>query len=565
MRQISAHRGSGNVSRRGLLAGTAVVAGAVVAPTLLAGCDSAGTGAKGPGTTGADALKRALPNYVPSKAVTADLPGSAGSPGTASDPTFLSYPASPVPTVSGVPGSGGNYTTRTPLWGAIPPSNGNAYYDAMNKALGATLKMQPTDGNNYVDTIPALFASGNLPDWIQIPGWANTKLNLGSALEHFVDLTPHLSGDAVAAYPILASIPSTAWQSGVWNGKLYGLPCFASAGGFPGYIFHRRDILEAAGVSPEVRSADDLFNLGKQLTNENRGQWAFDDMWPYLMFPFGVTSPWTTDAGGKLIHQYETDGIVEAIVFAARLAKAGYVHPDALANNTQQGQQRFWSGKVVIQGGGTGGWDGDDAKGGRAANPRYDRQAFKVFHAHGGTPAIQLSTGSGWFSYLNRKLSDKQVRECLAVANFLAAPYGSKEYLLVNFGADGVDHTMSGGNPILTDRGQKEVAASYQFLVSPPAVTLVKNGFAQVAKDYAAWQADAVKRAVKPLFYAMNITEPPQYASIGQQVEDTIKDVRYGRKPIDAYKSAVDTWRKQGGDQLRTFYDDIRSRYGTGQ
>ena len=86
-----------------------------------------------------------------------------------------------------------------------------------------------------------------------------------------------------------------------------------------------------------------------------------------------------------------------------------------------------------------------------------------------------------------------------------------------------------------------------------------------VTKDYAAWQADAVKHAVKPLFYGMNIAEPPQYASIGQQVEDTMRDVRYGRKPIDAFKSAVDTWRKQGGDQLRKFYDDIRAKYGTGQ
>jgi hypothetical protein len=27
----------------------------------------------------------------------------------------------------------------------------------------------------------------------------------------------------------------------------------------------------------------------------------------------------------------------------------------------------------------------------------------------------------------------------------------------------------------------------------------------------------------------------------------------------------VDTWRKTGGDELRTFYDGIRSKYGTGK
>lgn len=555
---------SRSISRRGLLVGAVAVAGAAVASPLLVACDSS-VGSTGPGTTGADAMKNALPKYIPSTAVTPDIPSSPGVNGAASDPAFLRYPASPAQTVNGIPGSGGSYTTRTPLWGSIPSSSGNSYYDAVNKALGPTLQIQPADGNNYVDTIPALFASDNLPDWIQIPGWANTKLNLGSALDRFADLTPYLSGDNVARYPNLANIPTTAWQSGVWNGKLYGLPCFPSAGGFGGYIFYRKDIFEAAGISPDLKTADDLFNLGKQLTDANNGRWAFDDLWPFLKFPFGVHGKWMADASGKLINQYETEGIVEALNFAAKLATAGYVHPDALAFNTQQGQQRFWSGKVLIQGGGTGGWEGDDAKGGTAANPQYNRQAFKVFDANGGSPGIELATGAGWFSYLNKKLSDKQIQECLAIANYVAAPYGSKEYLLVNFGAESTDYTMTNGNPILNDRGQKEVATTYQFLVSPPAVTLVKNGFTQVVKDYAAWQSDAVKHAVKPVFYGMNITEPPQYASIGQQVEDTMKDVRAGRKPIDAFKSAVETWRKQGGDQLRTFYEDIRNNYGTGQ
>jgi ABC-type glycerol-3-phosphate transport system substrate-binding protein len=532
---------------------------------VLAACGKPAGNGGGPGTTGAEALRKALPDYLPSKAVTPDIPGVPGAAGAMSDPAFLSYPANPVQTVAATPGSGGTYTTRTPLWGSIPPSGGNAYYEAVNQALGATLRMQPADGNTYVDGIPALFAADKLPDWIQIPAWVNAKLNLGSAVDRFVDLTPHLAGNKITKYPNLANIPTAAWQSGVWNGKLYGLPVFPSAGGFPGYLFYRKDIVAAAGASPEVKSADDLFNLGKQLTDPGRGRWGFDDLWPYLKFPYGVIGEWMTDDGGKLINQYEHEGMIEALDFAARLAKAGLVHPDSLAGNVQQGQQRFWSGKAVIQGGGTGGWEGEDAKGGKAANPHYDRQAFPVFDARGGTPGIQLSPGAGWFGYLNRKLSDAQVQECLAIANYLAAPYGSKEFLLVNFGPAGVDHTMSGGNPVLTARGQKEVAQAYQFLVSPPMATLVKNGLAQVAKDYAAWQAQAVKHAVKPMFYGMNVAEPPQYAAIGQQVEDTMEDVRVGRKPIGDFKSAVDTWRKQGGDQLRAFYEDIRAKYGTGQ
>ncbi|GIF23146.1 putative aldouronate transport system substrate-binding protein [Actinoplanes tereljensis] len=542
------------ISRRGLLGGVAAVAIAGAA-----GC-GADDRAEQLGTTGADQLRRALPQYRPGQSIKPDIPGVAGTHGAASDPAFLQYPADPVATVSGPPGSGGTYSTRTPLWGAIPPSNGNSYYDAVNAALGATLTMQPADGNSYVETLPPLFASDRLPDWTQIPSWANQKLNMGSAVERFADLTPYLAGDKIAKYPNLAAIPTAAWQAGVWNGKLYGIPSYSSPNNFPGYLFYRRDLVDA-----RVRSADDLLSLGRELTDAKAGRWAFDDLWPFLLFPFRVVSTWNADPSGKLLHQYELPEMTEALSFAAKLAQAGYVHPDALAGNTGNGQQRFWAGKVAISAGGTGAMDGDDAKGGTAANPGYDRQLFDVFDATGGTPLIQLGPGSGWFSYLNRNLSAAQVQECLAIANFLAAPYGSKEFLLVNFGASGLDHTISAGNPVLTERGAKDVATSFQFLASGPQVTLVKNGFTQVAKDYAAWQARAVKCAVKPMFFAMNVTEPAQYASIGQQVDDTMKDVRTGRQPISAFTDAVNAWRKQGGDEMRKFYEGIRDKNGTGQ
>ena len=74
-----------------------------------------------------------------------------------------------------------------------------------------------------------------------------------------------------------------------------------------------------------------------------------------------------------------------------------------------------------------------------------------------------------------------------------------------------------------------------------------------------------VKYAVKPLFVAMNITEPSQYSSIGQAVRDTMTDVKWGRKPVSAFQDAVKTWKSQGGDALRGFYEDIRQKFGTGQ
>jgi putative aldouronate transport system substrate-binding protein len=541
---------------------------AVTGSGVLAACGDAKT-SSGPGTTGKDQLKALLPAYVePSNAIKPDIASVQGSNGFFSDAVFLSYPASPITTATGVPGKGGSYTATTPLWGAIPGTSGNAYYEAVNKALGATIKMQPSDGSNYEKVLPTLFAGDKLPDWVQIPSWNMPNLGFSDAVNKFADLGPYLSGDAVKAYPNLAGIPTSAWQCCIWNGKLYGLPVYYGGATFNGMPYYRKDIFDKLGINAdEIDSPDKLAALGKELTNANAGQWAFGDMYGYLnhMFKYPMDpNRWVIDAAGKIVHRYETPGILEALNWQQKLAKAGYIHPDALADKSQDAKQRFWSGKEVISGDGPGAWKGNDATSGKAANPGYRRQAFKIFAADG-KPEVLMNPSAGMYSFLSGKLSADQIKECLSIANYLAAPYGSAEWLTVNFGAEGVDYRMTDGNPVLTERGGKEVATTYQFLVTPLTPTTVDAGEVQVAKDYAAWQAQMVQYATKPAFYGMNVTEPAQYAKLNQPVEDTIKDVRYGRKPVSAFQDAVKSWQSQGGNQLRSFYEDIRQKYGTGQ
>jgi putative aldouronate transport system substrate-binding protein len=559
---------AGALSRRGLLSAAAAVGGAAVAGPLLSACGSSKSG--GPGTTSQSQLGQVLPAYVPNTSIKPDVAGVQGAAGSISEALFLNYPASPVQTVSAPPGKGGTYTTMTPLWAAIPPSSGNSYYDTVNKAVGATLKIQPQDGNNFGNNLPPLLAADKLPDWICIPGWNTLNLSFGQAVGlKFVDLSPYLAGDKVKQYPNLAAIPTGAWQAAVWNGKLYGIPVYPSGADFIGVYFYRKDIFDKLGIkADDVKTTEDLGNLGKELTNAKAGQWAFDDLigdtGSWVLQPFKIPSRWAADSSGKLYHKYEAPEMLEALNWSAKLVKAGYVHPDAVANNSQNAKQRFHSGKVAIQADGTGAWTGDDAKAGTAANPGYNRQAFNFFTASG-APTVELQNQGRIFSYLNKKLSDAQVKELIGIANYFAAPYGSAEWLVANNGAVGTDYTMQNGNPVLTALGNKEVATTFEFLATAVTPITVQQGYTQMAKDFAAWKAAAVKYCAKPLFYSMNVTEPSQYASIGKQVDDTMVDVKFGRKPVSAYQDAVATWRRQGGDALRAFYQNIREKFGTGQ
>jgi hypothetical protein len=552
------------LNRRSFLGVAAAAAGAAAASPLLAAC---GTTASQTGTTSTSQLAKILPTYVPSTLVKPDIPSVNGS-----DPAYLTYPTDLVRTISEAPGAGGNYTTITPLWGAIPAAN-NSYYQAVNKALGANLAIQPANGNTYANALPPLFSGNKLPDWINIPSWNTQPLNFGQAVAaKFADLTPYLSGDKVKKYPNLANIAPAAWQAAIWNNKIYGLPVFPSNVVFSGAIFYRQDILSKLGITPDVKTAADLFALGKEVNDPKGKRWAFGDPFAYLNQPFNIpNSPpyWGSNAKGDLVASVETEQYIEALNWLRSVVAAGMMHPGAIALDLSNGKQRFWSGQVVIDGDGTGAWNGSDALQGKAAQPSYVRTAFPLFTASGtGTPRIALGSGAGLFSYLSKGLTKSQIEECLRIANYLAAPYGSYEYTLINFGVQGRDWTPSAHGPIYTTEGTKEANEdTFQFLATGPSVTSVQNGYTDVARAYALWQQQAAKYKYKPLFYDMNVSAPASLSSALASfttgpLYDMGNNVVRGRNTVAEFRSTVKSWQRNGGNSLRTYFEGIRAKYG---
>ncbi|HEY0937478.1 MAG TPA: hypothetical protein VGD91_27535, partial [Trebonia sp.] len=465
---------SSNVfSRRQVFKTSAAFGGAIAAAPLLAACGSGKAAVKASGAAAPSAVKSVLPTYKASTLVTPDIAPVSGAHGAASDPGFLAFPATPAKSVTGPVGSGGSYQAVTPLWGSVPPA-GNVYYSTVNQALGATLTDSPSDGNNYATMLATRFAAGNIPDWLDIPGWNTTAIqNFAEGVDKFFkDLSPYLAGDKVLAYPNLAAIPTGGWQAGVWNGKLYGIPLWTSAGLFAGLIYYRADIFHSAGIDAStITSADKLFELGKELTDTAKGQYAFDDLGVYLFQVFNITASTTgtgfkQDGTGKLISKYEQPEFLEYLAFAGKLAKSGYMHPDALSGDSSKADNRFWAGKSVISAGGTGAWNKADALSGAAANPNYQRQGFKVFSYDGSTPSIGLGAGAGMFSYLTKKLTDAQVKELLRIADYLAAPFGTEEYLLSRYGKEGTTYTVTPTGPTLNDEGNKVVTDTYDQLAN---------------------------------------------------------------------------------------------------
>lgn len=559
--------GESAFTRRRLLRDAALGLGTAALTTpLLSAC---GDGDGGRGGVSSEGLKAVLPDYVPlQNRIQPDIPSVPGANGAFTDPGYLTYPTDLVKTVAETPGAGGTYQAITPLWGSIPPAD-NAYYKAVNKALGANIKMSPANGNSYATTIPTLVAGNKLPDWIQLPAWWNGTFNVGElAATRLADLTPFLSGGNIRRYPNLAAVPAGGWESGAWEGKLYGLPSFTTGQSFGGALYYRKDVFDARDINADdIKTADDLYHLGGQLTAPKANVWAFDALWLAIQQVFNVPSGFYVD-GGKLRSGFESPQMVAALEYAYKLAKSGYVHPDALANDTSNQTQRFHSGKVLVVAGGTGGWNTMDAQQGQAAHPEYVRRAFKLFSFDGSTPTIVLGFPTRQLSYLNKKLSKEQIEECLRIANYLAAPFGSAEYTLINYGVEGVDWTRGEHGPTYTAAGQKEAnQVTYAFLCAPQSA--VSNpGNQAITRAFCEWSADAVKRVVRPVFWNMNITVPNRLGSAlaAQQVNDVLLQVTYGTKTVSDYRAAVKSWKGAGGDAMVGWHQtEVLDKYGTGQ
>lgn len=552
---------SSGPSRRSFLASTAVATAAVAGGMpLLAACGGSDGGSRDGTTSGKDAEKL-LPAYVASDVVTPDIPSRNGSAVGFTGKLDLAGLKTSVPEKLG---KGGKITVMSPFWGS-PPKGGNAYYKAMNDLIGVDVAWQNQDGNTYDQKLGAVLASSEVPDVVVVPGWNMTGKIPSAVIGKFADLGPYLSGDAVKDYPNLAAIPTDAWQRSIFGGKLRGLPMPSSyvTGIVPLY---RRDIFEKEGYEVP-RSCDEFMALAKDATNARAKRWACLDMKWTAFNAFGVLSGEEKSLGwnqvdGKLIHRMETDEYLEALEWTRKLFAAGVVHPDAELgkSNAADPGPKFAAGEFLIYNQDSSQWWSRTAEQ-AVQNPEFKIWGMDVFGHDGGDPTLWAKNPAGIFAFVNKKASKAVIRDVLAVANVTAAPYGTKEHMLTNYGVEGTHYTVEDGVPTKTDQGNIDVMNAYVMIASP-AATIAHPDFPEVAKGQVEWQQRMGAFTRKSAFYGMQITEPSRWANLSNDFEQLEDDVIRGRKKIGDMQQAVSDWKSKGGDELRDWYRKILDENG---
>ncbi|GHB86640.1 lipoprotein [Streptomyces umbrinus] len=528
---------------------------------LLAACGGSGGGSKDGTTSGKDAQK-ILPAFVAQNVVTPDIASKNGSALGFTSKLVLGDLKTSVPQKLG---KGSTIKIMSPFWGT-PPKGSNPYYSTMNTTIGANVVWQNQDGNTYDEKLGAVLASSDMPDVVVIPSWNMGGKIPSAIISKMADLGPYLSGDKVKEYPNLAAIPTDAWQYSIFGGKLRGLPQPAPT--VVGIVpFYRKDVFDKEGYELPT-TADEFLALAKEITNAKAKVWACDDMkWSAFNF-FGVLSGSEKSLGwnlvdGKLIYRVETDEYLESLEWTRKLYAAGVVHPDARAANQGNAGQRFTDGQVMMYNQNITDWWGKMAEQ-ATQNKDFRIAGMDIFGHDGGDPQLWAASPAGIFAFINKKASKAVIHDVLAAANVTAAPYGTKEYMLTNYGVEGTHYTVKDGVPTKNDKGNQEVLNAFVMLASP-APTIAHPDFAEIAKEQVEWQQRMGAFTKKSSFYGLQVTEPARYTSLSNDFEDLEDSVVRGRKKVSDMQQAVSEWKSQGGDKLRDWYKKLLDDSGSAQ
>ncbi|HYW90711.1 MAG TPA: hypothetical protein VFB50_23280 [Chloroflexota bacterium] len=558
-----------------VLASRGLAAGAVGVPLLLEACTPAApppaptaapakpaAGATGaPSGAGATLGGVRLPTFVPFQGPKPDLAGNA----QGLDPAYYKFPSELIKSVPQPPGDGSPVSAIVYLTLAAPPAMAqNGAWQAVNKALNATLDMQLVPAADYPAKINTVLAGNDLPDFIYNPT-ITVPVGVIAGLPQLLqskaaDLTQYLSGDAVKDYPNLAHYTNPTWRIGAVGGKIYGIPSARPPIG--PVMMYRADLFEKAGVQMDKapKDADDFKRILQALTraDENQygiatGQTSYFGLIPNNIFTgiFRIPNNWKLDPSGKLIKDAETEEFKAAVGFARDLWAAGVYHPNSPTYGGTYNDD-FMAGRFAVAPGVWGQyvqlWDIEAVR-----IPTAKIYPMHPFAHDGGKPTYPAGTGNFGVTYIKQQSSPERVKMLLRIANFFAAPFGSEEWLLNYFGVQGTDFNFNQeGAPVLTEQGRAELTATWRYVTSPPYALFSANRSKEFADiSYAAEQAMMAAAVEDPTVGLYSATALSQ----GILAQDTfyggVADIVQGRRPVSDLDGLVSEWRNRAGDKIR--------------
>lgn len=464
---------------------------------------------------------------------------------------FYRFPANPAKVTDGAPGDGSDVSGSAPTSNPIPPTaDRNPYWQELNRRLGAPLDLTITSATDYVNKFATSVAGDTLGDIFNVDG---TFAYLPQFLEaRAQDLTEYLSGDAILEYPFLANLSADSWRGCVFSGGIRAVPIQRGVMS-SNLLLARQDILDQFGVELTSPSVDELNKVAKTVTDGKKNRWAFAvPPTAALSAMLGLPNTWEV-RDGRLVHSRETPEHKEMLAISTNMQADGLIHPDGVAKNNQK--VWFSQGSAVLT---------QDTY--SSIQSFYRRAVTKNFAIS--VPVVRDQSGKVGRFLLGapnnsiaaiRPSSPERTKMLLGMLNWMAAPFGTEEYLFRKFGLPGRHYTLQGTDPVLTKDGGSEVCLGefpIQYLADGGYPVYFPGHPEGVDTAYNHLKAILPTAILPPTYGLYSPTQSTKGKILDTRMDAITKDIQLGRAKLDSWDAAVADWRKSGGDAIRHEYEE---------
>jgi len=418
---------------------------------------------------------------------------------------------------------------------------------------------------SYADKLNITLASGQLPNILYVPEKSSSILS-GVKAGAFWEIGPLLKD-----YKNLSQIDKDVLWNTAINGKYYAL--YRSRPFGRNGITYRKDWLANVGLQ-EPKTIDDFYNMVKAFTNNDPDKNGKNDTYGLaasktnmqfaMSLPwFGAPNKWGADESGKLAPDFTFSGYKDALKFWKKLYSEKLINQDFAVFEPTKVADLFNNGKVGTL------IDVADAaqradEGMVKADPSK-ANAVDVIGAVEGPDGLRNLPTSGYAGmFLFPKSSNKTEADLKKVIKFMDAINNKEEQVLINNGIENLTFKL--------DKG-------FTSKMSPaPALTL-NTGLGQLGTaipenySYLPVQTPVRIKVVKVIeenkkTAVTNPTEPyvsKTYTTKGAQLDNIIEDARVkfivGQIDEKGFDAAIATWKKSGGDDVITEYNEQAKLY----
>jgi putative aldouronate transport system substrate-binding protein len=238
--------------------------------------------------------------------------------------------------------------------------NDNPYINYLREELNLDINII-SESSNYANKVNTVMASGDYPDYVQLPKSLYFKYAQDGALLKLDELINETD------YPnLMAGIDEQYWNFSRVDGGIYGVP-FVRYDTTPYISYARKDWLDNLGIDPTtLKTVDDYYNMLYAFTHNDPDQNGQNDTYGLssntggsamnsvaeryigMLFIDAFDAAQFKVIDGKVIPNYITDGYKDYLKFLAKLYADGIIVPDYITKTQKQTEEEFMNGKFGV-------------------------------------------------------------------------------------------------------------------------------------------------------------------------------------------------------------------------